>query len=163
MGNTFSSPIIRWIQYVSIILTLACLAYVVFFMFFKAKDNPAPIDKGAFVAKNTSLVPPLPTFDLKPFVSSSGQMRDVFSLTQEVSPTGAVVNTPKGQLPDHLKVVGIVIGHPSQIIIEDSFNHQTYFIDEGTPQNGIKIAQVQKKQMIINYQGQNISVPISKN
>jgi type II secretory pathway component PulC len=110
------------------------------------------------------LITPPPIFELKAYQESGqiDQARDIFSLTPAVSPSGAVENTPKGQLPVHLKIVGILIAHPSQIVIEDSFANKTYFIDEGNPQAGIKIAKVGKDQMIINYQGQDIVVPISK-
>ncbi len=114
--------------------------------------------------KRVGLISPSPAFDLKPYDASANvQARDIFSLSTDVSPSGIVENTPKGQLPAHLKIVGILIAHPSQIIIEDSFLHKTYFIDEENPQAGIKIVRVSKDQMIINYQGQDISVPVNKN
>ena len=60
-------------------------------------------------------------------------------------------------------MVGILIAHPSQIIIEDTLVNKTYFIDEGSAQAGIKIVRVNNDQMVINYQGQDIPVPITKN
>ena len=107
----------------------------------------------------------LPVFDLKPFETSTTtqQVRDIFSLTPPAASSGSAENTPKGQLPDHLKVVGVLIGHPSQIIIEDSSSNNTYFIDEGQAQDGIKIVKALRNQITINYQGQDISVPVTKN
>jgi type II secretory pathway component PulC len=163
MANTFAWPMIRLVQRLSMILTLGCCAYVILFLLSKNPDNSMPQKSVAISTKGAVLLSPSPVFDLKPYdASASTQARDIFSLSTD-NPSGAVENTPKGQLPDHLKIVGILIAHPSQVIIEDSLVNKTYFIDEGTLQAGIKIVSVGKDQMIINYQGQNISVPVSKN
>ena len=164
MGNTFAWPMIRLVRRLSMILTLGCCVYVIFFLFFKDRDNAMPqIGQGAVGANNIALIAPSPVLDMKPYDASVGtQARDIFSLDTSVGPSGAVENTPKGQLPEHLKIVGILIGSPSQIIIEDEFVKKTYFIDEGTSQAGIKIEQVNKDRMLINYQGQDITVPITK-
>jgi len=164
MGNTFAWPIIRLVQRLSMIVTLCCCAYVVFFLFTKSKEEPLSESHKNVSPKGIGLFAPLPVFDLKPYdASSNTQARDIFSLTSTVSPSGAVEDTPKGQLPVHLKIVGILVAHPSQIIIEDTLVNKTFFIQEGSPQDGIKIVRVSKGQMVIYYQGQDISVPINKN
>jgi type II secretory pathway component PulC len=147
------------------ILTVGCLAYVILFLFSKNQDNSMAENSSVVSTKGINLITPTPTFDLEPYQETGqiAQARDIFSMTPAVSPSGAVENTPKGQLPGHLKIVGILVAHPAQIVIEDSFTNKTYFIDEGNPQAGIKIVQVSKDQIIINYQGQDISVPIKKN
>jgi type II secretory pathway component PulC len=145
------------------ILALGCCAYVIIFLFSKNQDNTMPEKSSVVAAKEIGLVSSSPVFDLKPYVpSGNAQARDIFSLTTTVGPSGAVENTPKGQLPAHMKIVGILVANPSQIIIEDTSTKSTYFIDEGHPQAGIKIVRVGKSQMIINYQGQDIPVPIKK-
>lgn len=164
MGNTYSWPIVRLVQRLSMVLTLGCCVYVIVFLFTKNQDNFMPEKSNIISKKALGLVAPAPVFDLKPYdTSANAQGRDIFSSTTTVSPTGTVENTPKGQLPAHFKIVGIVIAHPSQIIVEDSFVNKTYFIDEGGTQAGIKIVRVDKDKMTINYQGQNIDVPITKN
>lgn len=164
MEHYFSWPIVRLIQRLSIIVMLACCAYVVFFLLSKNQDNHMPEHSAAVSTKGAVLVQPVPVFDLKPYVASAdAQARDIFSMNTENSSSGAVANTPKGQLPDHLKIVGILVANTSQIIIEDTSSNQTYFIEEGHSQAGIKIVRVGKDQMIINYQGGDISVPIKKN
>jgi type II secretory pathway component PulC len=165
MGNTFSWPTIRLVQRLSMILTLGCSAYVIFFLLFKNQENSIPENNSNVSTKGIGLVLPSPVFDLTPYQETGqiDQARDIFSLPTNIAPSGTVENTPKGQLPGHLKVVGIAVGHPSQIVIEDSFANKTYFVDEGNPQAGIKIVKVSKDQMIINYQGQDIAVPINKN
>lgn len=110
--------------------------------------------------KDSGYLPLPPVFDLRPYDMNNS--RDIFSLTAEVSPSGVVEKTLKGELPEHLKVVGIIVAHPPQIIIEDSFLNKTFFINQGEPQDGINIVQVNRDQMIISYQGQDISVPIKR-
>jgi hypothetical protein len=163
MENTLSWPIIRLIQRLSMVLTLGCCVYVIFFLFFNGRDDSMSENSQAVPVKSIALVSPSPVFDLKPYdVAVGAQARDIFSLDTSVGPSGAVENTPKGQLPEHLKIVGILIGDPSQIIIEDAFAKKTYFINEGSAQAGIKIVQASKERMVINYQGQDIIVPVSK-
>ena len=162
MGNTVAWPIIRLVQRLSMFLTLGCCAYLIVFLFSKNHDNTMPVESNEGALKSTVLVSPTPVLDLKPNDGSvSAQARDIFSLS-DIGPSGAVENTPKGQLPAHLKIVGILVADPSQIIIEDTFAKKTFFIDEYHPQDGIKIVQVRANQMMINYQGQDINVPINK-
>jgi len=162
MGNTFSLGLIRLIQRLSMILTLGCCGYVIIFLFSKNQDNGMVNNSSA--AKPVVAALSLPSADdgIKPYPEAvNNQARDIFSLAAE-NLTGVANNTPKGQLPDNLKVVGIIVAKPSQIIIEDSLSKKTYFIDETTPQAGIKIIRVNKDEMTINYQGQDIPVPIIK-
>ena len=142
------------------ILTLGCFVYLAFFLLSKGQGDPMGEDSGFVAAKDQNTVPTPLSFDLKP--NDNAQARDIFSLSTDAGLSGAVEITPKGQLPAYLKVVGILIGHPSQIIIEDSNAQRTYFIGEKTPQGGIKIVQAGRDQIIINYQGQDISVPVNK-
>jgi hypothetical protein len=144
-------------------LTLGCCAYLIFFLLSKDHDNTGLVDSKEGALKGAILVSPTPVLDLRPNDGSvPAQARDIFSLS-DVGPSGAIENTPKGQLPAHLKIVGILVADPSQIIIEDTFAKKTFFIDEYHPQDGIKIVQVRANQMMINYQGQDINVPINKN
>jgi len=163
MVNTLALPIIRLVQRLSMILTLGCFVYVIFFLFFKHQDNSISQQDDKRASRAIDLIAPPTVFDLKPINAAVDlQARDIFSAAVATGSSGAVENTPKGQLPDHLKVEGIVIADPSQIIIEDTAVNLTYFIDKDHPQAGIKIVRVGKGQMIINYQGQDIDVPITK-
>jgi len=164
MGHTFTLPVIRLVQRLSMVLTLGSCAYMIFFLFSGNQDNSMSKSSIAVPAKEIGLVSTTPAFDLKPYDASANlQARDIFSVSADVSPSGAVENTPKGQLPKHLKIVGILLANPSQIVIEDSFANKTYFIDKDNPQLGIKMVRVGKDQMVINFQGQDIIVPITKN
>jgi hypothetical protein len=164
MGNTFAWPIIRLIQRLSVVLTLCCCAYVILFLLSQSHNNFLPENSKVVPLKGIDLTSSSAAFDLRPY-QETGQMaqaRDIFSLNTSVSSSGDIENTAQGQFLDHLRIVGILISHPSQIIVEDSLAKKTYFIDEGTSQAGIKIVRVGKERMIINYQGQDISVPINR-
>ena len=165
MGNTFALSLIRLFQRLSIVLTLGCCAYVGLFFFSKDKGNSLPENTTVASPKGVDLIAPVPslTLNLKNY-QETGDMapvRDIFSLAAP-NPSGVSTSTPKGQLPDHLKVVGILIAHPSQIIVEDTSLNTTFFIDEGQTQDGISLAKVSHDQVTVNYQGQDINVPISK-
>ena len=164
MGNSYSWPIIRLVQLLSMVLTLGCFVYVVVFLLFKSKEDVMTTKSNVAASKGIGLVASPPVFNLKPYnLSDKTEARDIFSPATTVTPTGTVVSTPKGQLPGNLKVVGIIIANPSQIIIEDNMANKTYFISEGPAQDGFKIVRVGRDQMVLNYQGQDIDVPITKN
>jgi len=163
MVNQLSLPLIRLFQRLSMFLTFLCCAYVVFFLYFKKQDTSNSINNSNVETQKIAVLAPSPLVDLNYMGGySNGQARDIFTIVTDVQSTGNVDSTPKGQLPDHLKVVGLIIGHPSQIIIEDSMVNQTYFIEEGKPQAGINIVKVDPDKMIINYQGQSIPIPVTK-
>jgi len=163
MANTFALSLIRLAQRLFILLMLSCCAYVIVFFFSKDQDNVITENNKLVSKKGIALISPSPVLDLQPYDAlANSQARDIFSLTTTVSSSSAVENTPKGQLPDHLKVVGILIAHPSQIIIEDTSSNTTYFIDDDHPQDGIKMLKAGPDQIIINYQGQDIIVPVTK-
>ena len=153
----FVLPYARQVRILFIAVTLGCVVYMGYFLLV-ARRSPVLMDDGSST-KDTAVDPP--ALDLKPYetLAAGIQTRDIFS-SGPMDAAGVLAQTPKGQFPAHLKVVGIVIARPAQIIIEDSDSKQTYFISEHDPQAGIKIARVDKDQIIVNYQGQNISVPI---
>ncbi|MBF0490276.1 MAG: hypothetical protein HQL15_06600 [Candidatus Omnitrophica bacterium] len=88
--------------------------------------------------------------------------RDIFSSPKQENL--AKQSNPAGQLPDNLKVVGIVFANPVQVVIEDTTNHQTFFIEQGAaPENGISIKSALKDKVILMYQGQDIEVQVKGN
>jgi len=163
MVNTFQWHLIRTVQRLSMILTLGCCAYLAYFWLSQDHDHQSNNQDNELPLKSTGPSLSAPVLDLKLTEAAAfSPGRDIFSVPVAASAVEAN-KTPKGQLPDNLKIVGILISNPSQIIIEDTVAKQTYFITETTPQNGIKIVQVKNDQMIINYQGQDIPVAINKN
>jgi type II secretory pathway component PulC len=88
--------------------------------------------------------------------------RDVFVKSEElkvVQQAGAA----DVQLPPNFKVVGIVFSNPAQVIIEDQVAHQTYFIAENAPSNGISIKRVLSNKIILSYQNQDIEINVKGN
>jgi hypothetical protein len=163
MQNMIALAMVHLVQRLSMALTAGCCIYIVFFLFFKGKDNSVSNNGKAVPAISSDLMARSPVFDGKPGDATAlTRIRDVFSIAPAETGNGGLENTPAGQLPQYLKIVGIVIAHPSQIIIEDTSANKTYFIDEGSIQDGIKIARVLKDRMIINYLGQDIPVPVHR-
>ena len=90
---------------------------------------------------------------------SQAAQRDMFSANGTSVPIQAI---PTGQLPDSLRVVGIVSGVHNQIVIEDSTAKETYFLNEGESKAGIMIKNFQSDKVIISYQGQDIAVSMNQ-
>ncbi len=163
MNPRIAWPMIQWVQRLSMALTLGCCAYLAFFWTVKGHETVNAEDHHAAASKEEGLALSTPLLEMKANEALPAvQPRDIFSLSY-VSPSGMIENTPKGELPAHLKVVGIVIAQEPQLIVEDAFAKQTFFIDQDHPQDGIKIVSADSKVMIINYQGQEIRLPVSKN
>jgi type II secretory pathway component PulC len=159
MNLTFSWPFILLLRRFFIFLTVSCALYAVYFMFIQSRSPEVEVRQ-----KTEEIVVPKVVLDvpIDESVYTNIQNRNIFSsaAAQPANAGANNVSTPTGQLPAHLKVVGLVIGEPSQVIIEDTTLSQTHFISEGHPQAGISIARVNKNEIIINYQGETISLPI---
>lgn len=87
------------------------------------------------------------------------QGRDLFSSAPAKAAEDSVVLE---QLPPHLKVVGIVIAATPQVIIEDTSADQTYFVAQGRPDGGISLRHADRQRVILDYHGQNISLPVTQ-
>ena len=162
MALTLNWSLFKYLKRFFIVLTLACAVYTAYFLLINS-NVPVQVDNVPPVTEEVVLTPQLelklPAYET---AASVVQSRDIFSSSPiPASATGTADQTPTGQLPSNLKVVGIVIAHPSQIIVEDTSSKQSYFINEDKPQAGISIARIEKDQIIINYQGQSISVPVN--
>ena len=160
MINILSLSIPVLIKRCSIVLTLCCAAYIVYF-FVISYPKPLFIESGRF-SKDAVVSAPAMVFELPSFesVASTIQQRDIFMAPGVEALPLAVEQTPEGNLPAHFKVVGIMIAHPSQLIIEDLAARKTYFIIEGRPQAGINIVRVEKDRIIVNHQGQDILISV---
>jgi hypothetical protein len=96
-------------------------------------------------------------------ISSVINQRDIFQAKAETAiSSGQAAAAPTGELPANLKVVGILVGRPSQIIIEDATIRQTYFINEGETQGGIRLQRVDPDKFVINYLDQDIAININQ-
>ena len=164
MSIAITLDMIRLIQRLAMLVTVACCLYVLFFLFGKGKDSSASNGgRTSGVPGGEMITPAVPVFNARPHgASDSTRIRDLFSTAPIDNRSGQAANTPAGQLPGYLKIVGIVVAHPSQIIIEDTSANKTYFVDEGTEQDGVKIVRVSNDRMTISYLGQEIPVGIHR-
>jgi hypothetical protein len=164
IDHIFTGPILKLAQRLCMGLTICCGIYVISFLLIGGRGEPRLPEGQDVSGPDSGLILSAPGFDLKPYDAAAfDHDRDIFSFSTDTGGPGADESTPKGQLPAHLKIVGVVVADKSQVIIEDAFAKQTYFIDEGTSQAGIKIVQVGAKQVLINYRGEDISIPVTKN
>jgi len=110
--------------------------------------------------------------DPEPFSTYESRFkeRDLFALPQQtviqenadtVSSSNAVSVTTSA-LPDHVKVVGIIVGKPSEIVIEDTQTQQTFFIQEGQAQGDFAMERVDNGRVIVSFRGQNFQIPLSQ-
>jgi len=165
LDNMLTGSVLILAGRLSMILTLCCCIYVVCFLLWGGRSDLSVVDSQDVASlRDSGSTASLAGFDLKPYDAALfDQDRDIFSISTDPTASGADESTPKGQLPAHLRIVGIVVADKSQVIIEDGIAKQTYFIDEGTSQAGIKIVRVGPKQVLINYRQEDIVIPVTKN
>ena len=164
MENTLSFFFMRLVQRFFMLMTGICLASFVFYLLFKNHQEIIVDNDGVGTTQNIRAILSEENFDLNPDTSlADSQSRDIFSLSPDNNASVSAVPAPHGELPSNIKIVGLLVAHPSQIILEDSLTNKTYFINEGDTQDGVRIVKSSHDQMTINYQGQDINVPIHKN
>jgi len=108
--------------------------------------------------------------DPQPFSTYESQLskRDLFQAPQPkvvvpeqpVQPVEEQAVQTMEALPEHLKIVGIVVGEPTEVIIEDTKAQQTFFVREGENMGDFAMQRSGEDKIIIKYQGQNFQVPI---
>ena len=161
---------LRWLTIAEcislLIFVLACL-YISYFLLSGSKQNIALIEVPVQRVHKEQVIE-IPS--VQPYTSYAAKItkRDIFSSSIDTTDLeNKTVVT--GVLPSHLKVVGIIIGKndtgdkPAEIILEDTNAHETIFIKQGKEQNGISIQKVDANQVILNYQGQAVAIPIKEN
>jgi type II secretory pathway component PulC len=157
MNGVLMFSYVRVLKRLAIAVTLIAGIYTLYFLgtsYHRRESSPV-----LSLPEKDSVLKPLPQFDSgsEDALSSVIQSRDIFSSSGEAV---TLNTTPSGQLPSNLKVVGIIISNPSEVIIEDTAAQHTYFISESNAQAGIHIARIDKDQVTVTYQGQNISIPL---
>ena len=61
-------------------------------------------------------------------------------------------------LPAYLRIVGILMSTPSEIVIEDTQAHKTYFLKEGEVAEPFQIFSLKDGKLVLAYQGQSFEV-----
>ncbi len=141
----------------------ACL-YILYFS--TTNHHHLPISPDTQTVESTaestisaSVLPSLPSYEN---YASKINRRDLFS-SSTVSTDLSTLTAAPGALPGDLKVVGIVVGNPSEVIIENTISHQTLFIQQGKETDGISIQKVQAHQVILSYKGESVVIPLKEN
>lgn len=152
---------LRWIRRFFMLMTAAGIIYMALFWMKAARVPLADVE----TAPEPAAVP------VQGRILDSGpSMQELAALLEArnifmPAPAGAVAAsaaTPAGQLPDNLKIVGIIVGTPSQVIIEDAQAKQTYFLNEGDTQAGVTVKHINSDQVVLAFQGQDIAVAFTQ-
>ena len=159
---------LKFIEIAALAAMVSVLVYIVFALksgnpveFHWADDKilPQPVSGGNI---QDGLKLPRP-FD---FYSSQINQRDVFSTAALNAPPPASTQTAAAAsgpaLPLNYKIVGIVLGDPSEVVIEDTNLKQTLFFVEGETRGDIKIEHISQGGVAINYQGQTQQLKIKE-
>ncbi len=156
------SSLLKFSEYALVLVIVAAAGYIGYFFLTHKNDQPAVLKMSSSAEEKS---PEGFRLETKPyaFYESRIKGRDIFGFAAPAAADPAASGTPSGELPAHLKVVGIVIAYPAQVIIEDTDAHQTYFIEEGKAQAGIKIERAAKDKIFINYQNQSIAIAVKGN
>jgi type II secretory pathway component PulC len=165
MANVLNLTYLRFATRALMALALSGIIYLAFFIL-KNLQHPTMSEYEPMVAENKAISAPIPALDLKSSesIATLVKERDIFSSDHSGDAnTMNLQETPAGQLPSHLKVVGIMNSKPSQVIIEDTLTKQTYFITEANPQGGISLVHVDGTQVQVSYQGEIINITTGKN
>jgi hypothetical protein len=112
------------------------------------------------VTPATTSAPPQGLDAIKPIGSYAEQLarRSIFEFGPVNAGTVPEVGGSTQQLPGNFKIVGILIGRPSEVIIEDTQMQQTYFVKEGDASGPIQVFDVSQNRAVVTYQGQTFEV-----
>ena len=151
--------ILKPVQLVSLLVLLASVAYIgVFVAHRKGNDLSVAADPAGDREADAVTDSIVPADDSLESYTNKIASRDIFSSASPSVPF--VPSAGETELPVNLKVVGIVVGKPSEIIIEDSSVHQTYFIPEGQSQGGITLQKISDGSALLLSQGKTVVVKI---
>jgi type II secretory pathway component PulC len=160
--NTYK--LLKNIEYFFLLLTILCLGYIGRFFLSQRSNVDPQVLMSTTKNMDVNTKEEAGGRELKPYSFYAQQIdsRDIFAAVKQVNNVEKVVAT-EGLLPDSFKVVGIVFAKPVQVIIENQKDHQTYFITEDNPVNGISIKNIVNNQIFLSYQGQTIKVNAKEN
>lgn len=150
---------IRLIKWASIVTVIVGLLYIGYAMMINQRQSILPNDQDA-ILEDSAAKPEVFQEAISLESPELLEQRDIFSSKPIVGTS--TDQSAEGELPSNLKVVGILVGHPSQIIVENIMLKETYFINEGETQGGVRLERVYPDKIVINYLNQEMSVPINK-
>jgi len=155
--------LLKNLEYFFLLLTVVCVGYIGYFFLTQHKTIDVSLPLPSVKLQELDSADET-TQELRPYDFYAKQIngRDVFVAPKQVK-TIERTGLAAGQLPVNFKVVGIVLANPAQVVIEDQTAHQTYFVSQDSPSNGISIKYVLKDKIVLEYQNQNIDIKIKGN
>jgi hypothetical protein len=88
--------------------------------------------------------------------------RDIFSTEEEKIPEAVKTEAETGsvnELPSNLKIVGVIVGKPTDLVVEDSQSGQTYFLTEGSTRGELTFSKIEQDKLFIQYRGRGFEIP----
>ncbi|GEM_PF-5170636 len=144
-----------------LLLAIALLSIYAVFIFGQEKNEWSPrlavVQSEPTVVSSQKMLEPLKM--ISSYTEQLGR-RDIFNFASsgiDVSSEQRQAGAEKS-LPSHLKIVGVLIGKPSEVIIEDTKVQQTYFVQEGKTVGLFHVLHASKENVVMEYQGQSIEV-----
>jgi hypothetical protein len=83
--------------------------------------------------------------------------RDIFGLIPPET-TDQDIARITSSFAQNLKIVGIILGHPSEAIIEDALTKQTYFLNPGDLFKEAKTQSILEGRVLFQYKGKIIQI-----
>jgi type II secretory pathway component PulC len=155
MGN-----ILERVRNIAVVLFCVALGAVIIAFIRRSPVDPAVALETPEAPSVSEAAPDSVIADAGMYESFAQQLaaRDIFSSSPQAS--AFVPSAGTSELPANLKVVGIVVGTPSEVIIEDTSARQTYFIIQGQSEAGITLESIKDGQVLLSYQGNRVVVKI---
>ena len=152
-----------------LIISLVGLAvYIGYSM--KSKDRGEfliPSDAGVSPAVNLAgPAQPFPALQPYEYYKNDFEQRDLFSSVQNNAVASPHTSTGPPEttegFPSHLRVTAIVLGNPSDVVIEDKNTKSSLFLKEGESAGDLKVLQVSKDAVSINYFGKKYQLTVER-
>ncbi|MEI8012845.1 MAG: hypothetical protein WCI27_10285 [Candidatus Omnitrophota bacterium] len=143
--------LLKYIEYFFIVIGVFACGYIIFSLAVQKDDADLGHRDGTDKIKNGV---DLPDLRFKSFEKSvpPPASRDFFASVKTASAVSAARDAKTAVKGRH-KVVGILIGPPAQVVIEDREKKRTYFIEQGQTQDEISLQSVDKEKFVISYKG----------
>ena len=150
------------------VLTAAIVALAVYAVYsfqndkFERFDHISDGKKGPAMALNEGMAQENPGLKAFDYYAAFLKKRNIFDYGSADTSAGTTPAAPAGQLPEHLKVVGIILADKPEVVIEDTQSKQTYFVQEGQKTGDLEIERIKGNSVVLLYQGQTIEVEAHK-
>ena len=165
MGQTVA--ILKTIEGALVLTVCIVIGYIAFALFLKKDQLRIPNEVYHAAVPAAEGQEPSTLQSLKPysFYAEELEKKDIFGFVAPGSVKGAGAKGPesaKVELPSNFKIVGVIVGHPSEVIIEDTQAKETFFLQEGKQLGDFEIEHAEKEKVALKYQGKSFNVDLKK-